>query len=427
MNRLVWLALASVLLLAACDFREDDWPGVSAAEPNGDEIYVAYGNFIARLDIDPAAGEYDRQWVYPSAEQRGPSFYARTAVHEDAVYIGDYEGGVHAIDRASGEGLWTYEQSGTSLFGFVNFGGSPDRIIGSIEPGFVNDQPVVFVPDEQGVFALAQDQESQEAERLADWLFETEHAVWTKPMYVPAQDDQPARLYVSSLDQHLYALNPDDADVLWAVDLGGASAGNFTSYTIDGQEVLLIGTFNSELVAVSLAPDIDNAQDRIVARYGTEGWLWEGPGIFDAETANLEEYDADDLSGTPAQSLYVADMAGYLYSLTLSYSDEDERFVFIENWKTQVTEEGQFRATPVVTPTRVIINSDNERLYAYDRTGEQVWEEELSSQSVSALLWVSGDTPDDDLLVTGTNERSEMVIGRRIRDGESSWSYEHED
>ncbi|MFP4322070.1 MAG: PQQ-binding-like beta-propeller repeat protein, partial [Anaerolineales bacterium] len=239
--RVLCLAIISLLILAACDFREDDWPGLSAANMHGNEIYIAYGNFIARLDINPEDGSFSRTWVYPDDENRGPDFYAPAAAYDGAVYVGDYDGGVHAIDRATGERLWVYEQSGTDLFGFVNFGGTPDRIIGGITAGTVNDEPVVFVPDEEGIFALAQTQESEDAERLPDWALETERAVWSKPLYL-TNDDQPARLYVTSLDQHLYAVDPADASVEWSVELGGAAAGTPTVFTIDDQIVLLIST-----------------------------------------------------------------------------------------------------------------------------------------------------------------------------------------
>lgn len=376
--KMFFLFLLLGLLGTACGVSRESWAGISRNEEG--EVFVAYERFVAKLD---SAGK--RIWAYPDKDNRDPRFFASPTVTDDVIYVGDYTGGVHAIDRATGKKIWVYEQKGTRLLGIANFGGSTDRIIGSITLG----DGILFVPSEHGVFAL----DRETGKRLDDWNFETDRAVWSQPLYVPPDESGAGRLYVTALDHYIYELNPENAEVLWKTDLEGAIAG---SPALDAERrVLYVGTFGAEMIAV----DADNG--RIRARYPTNGWVWEAPAVADG-------------------TLYFGDLDGYLYSLTFQGNK------FQENWVQQLSPVGKIRATPLLTDELVIVGSHDSMVYAVKRaSGELVWDEEVASRAVSPLLQV---TPEGEpIVVTALEDTQRMVIGLRLDTGTEVWSYKHED
>src|SRR5690606_36054860 len=115
----------------------------------------------------------------------------------------------------------------------------------------------------------------------------------------------PPTLFVASLDQHVYALNPADGSKHWSIDLKASIPGGITLDT--QRQLLYVGTLGSELVALDL-------EGNIVDTYKTEGWLWGTPTLFD-------------------NKLYFGDLKGYLYELHLTDGDE----VFGDVFKRQLS------------------------------------------------------------------------------------------
>ncbi|KAB2904448.1 MAG: PQQ-binding-like beta-propeller repeat protein [Anaerolineae bacterium] len=384
------ILLMFTLLLVACS-QENPWPGVSKTDDN--EVFVSYERFIAKLD---ANGK--RIWVFPEKDERETMFYAPPVVDDGTVYVGDYNGNVYAVDRETGKEIWAYKVGGTKLFGIANFGGSTDRVIAPIAIA----ENILFVPDELGVFAL-----NKETGKLLNWKLDSDRAVWSQPIYVPATEDKPAMLFAASLDHSLYALDvseidledtvgklddAEEAEVLWKADLEGAAAGQPT-YDVE-RGILFVGTFGSKMLAVS-AEDGD-----ILGEYETEGWVWEGPTLYDGV-------------------LYFGDIKGYLHAVTFN----DGNFERI--WSRQVAK-GKLRARPLVTDDLVIVASDDNTIYAVRRdTGEREWERDVESKALADLFQIQGE--DGWMLVTATANKDELVIALRLDNGNERWSYKHED
>jgi outer membrane protein assembly factor BamB len=380
---LLLMSLLAIPLLAACSGQKTSWAGLST-DPNTHEIFVAYDDMVAKLSPDG-----QRIWSYPERPSGSVRFFAPPTLTEGVVYVGDYRGGVHAIDRETGEGLWVYEQTGTEFL-FFNFGGSTDRVIGPVTVR--GDR--VYVPNEEGVFVL----DRGTGARSSDWVFKTGRPTWGQPLLIAGeageegQAGQADRLIVSSLDQRLYALNADTADIIWETYLDGAVAGS-PLYDPERQ-LLFIGTFAAELFA------IDATTGEIQARYATEGWLWEAPAMDEAGL------------------LYLGDMNGYLYALRYAEGQ------FSEVWKTHLAPEAKFRATPLIQGDVLLIGSDRFMLYSVRRSdGGLEWDEDFGRELISPVLFVQGE--DNPLIVTATEERKELVLGVRLDNGEQRWVYEH--
>lgn len=379
-----------LLLLAACGTDQQSWSGLTKTESG--EIFVSYEQFIAKLDENG-----QRQWAYPDQDDRDKRFFAGATVADDVVYVGDYTGGVHAIDRETGERIWNYsEGEPTRLFGFISFGGSTDRVIAPVTLGNGH----IFVPNERGIFML--DRETGERLNLegeADSdavVLETDRAVWSQPLYLPASDDQPERLIVSSLDHHLYNLNLEDGSLLWKRDIDGAAAS--LPALVDEEGVLFVGTFNSEVVAVDLQ------SGEILDRYEAEGWVWDSPAVADG-------------------MLYFSDLEGYVYAVEFTGGS------FSEDWKKRITED-KIRPRPLVLDELLVVVSEEGEVFGLERdTGNEEWNESIDGKLLSPLVVLERTQEDEreTLIITATDNADRMVVALRADNGNPRWEYEHKD
>lgn len=397
---LLGVLLFVLLLVSACTGNSGSWPGIVSQSDN--TVIVTYRKTVVSLNADKS-----RNWTYKGDEEA--DFYAPAYIDEDSgrVYVGDYKGRVHAINLENGDGVWRYEPERTSLFG-LSFGES-DRILAPITLG----DGKLFYGNEHGVVALdiSGDRPSE------DWVFETHHSVWGQPLYIDTDDvnvDIEPTLFVTSLDQHVYAINPEDGSERWSIDLEGGIPGGVTF--VDGdQPRLYIGTMNSELIVLDLAGEV-------LDRFDTEGWIWGQPVLYEG-------------------ALYFSDLSGNLYQVALT---EDGLFDTENSHHRSLTEE-PLRASPLIVDDDngdavIVIGSEDKRVYAVDLTwipnegGGVRWNRDVDTKVVSDLAWVdrlSEDSEDEEpkrLIIIGTEDNDKIVLALRLNDGGSEeWSYKYED
>ena len=101
------------------------------------------------------------------------------------------------------------------------------------------------------------------------WTVPTDHAVWAEPLEVNGM------LYFVSLDHFMYAIDAESGEEAWRLDLEGAATST-PAYDPENER-LYIGTFNSEVLSVSLNGTITN-------RFSTDGWVWGRPVIVEKRT-----------------------------------------------------------------------------------------------------------------------------------------------
>lgn len=373
--------LLMTLLLSACGGQgSDSWAGVSI-NPNADAIYVSFNERVVALN--PASGAI--LWEYPAKDDRETKFYAVPMIADDTIYVGDYQGNLHAIGT-DGSKLWVYKPDREKLIGPI----SPtpiDRVIGSVA---VDSDKVFFGLGSRNVVAISR----ETAEEV--WTFETNQGVWARPLYIaadPEDDTSRATVYVVSLDHYLYALDAENGDLLWKKDLGGAAPGDMV-YDEQRSRVY-VGTFTSELLAIDLSTH------KIIDRYKTEDWIWGRPAL---------EKDM----------LYLGDLGGHLYAVRIT----DQGFE--QEWKRPVAE-GAIRGTPMLTEELVVVGSKDKHVYAVgkeDGTGK--WSEKTRGEVLTELVFVPGDPENAEapgLVIVGTNERERLIMAYDVSSGEEAWHY----
>ena len=389
--------LLMLLLISACTGDASNWPGI--VTQSEDSVIITYRRTVVSLNADKS-----RNWTYKGDDKA--DFFAPAYIDQDngRVYVGDYKGRVHAINLENGEGVWRYEQESTSILG-VSFGES-DRVLAPITLG----DGKLFFGNEHGIIAL----DITGDDPVVDWSFDTQHSIWGQPLFVNSEtfdvDIEPT-LFVTSLDQHVYALNPEDGSERWSVDLDGGIPGGITF--IDGDNPLLyVGTMNSEIVALNL-------QGEVVDHFETEGWVWGQPLFYEG-------------------ALYFSDLSGFLYEVQLT---EDGLFDQEESDHRSLTEE-PLRATPLIVDDEngnpvIVIGSESKRVYAVDITwipnegGGIRWSRNVDAKVLSDLTWVDHTSEDEEserLIIIGTEDNDRVVLALRLNDeGREEWSYKYED
>lgn len=417
-----WWGIALIaVLITACGQGSESWPGISSSDDN-ETIFVSYKRTVVSVDADN-----DRNWVYNG--ENDANFYAPPVLVDDTVYVGDFKGRVHAINAENGNRRWMYEPERTQVLIFAF--GRNDRVLSPITIG----DNVLYSGDEYGVFAL----DLLEAEPSVLWEFETDHGVWSQPLYLSQNSVENEHcssinadweidwgiedtLLVTSLDQHLYAINPDNGDERWSIDLEGGVAGNLTLDCL--RQRIYVGTMNKQVLA------IDIKEGEIVARYDTEGWVWGSPVIY--ETGDDE---------TP-YLLYFSDLAGYVYEVPLTSDGFGDR-----TFRRRVSDD-PLRATPLIVEDFegapvLVIGGEDRRVYAInlastsggrsgvaDTSQDFRWVREIDGKALANLVWV--DRPREDgslerLVITGTDKDNQMVVALSLNDGgRVSWSVEYD-
>lgn len=427
------LVLAS-LFLAACEGAAgDSWAGVAKA-PDDNFIYVSNGGRVVAVDYHhlDAEGQAQIAWEYDEGDAK---FFAVPTAHGDMLYVGDYKGRMHAINRFTGAGGMIYKPEQEDLLGIFSglLSHTPeDRIISSatINTDIPGQEMLYFGLGSGNLEALTRPVGGMTWEKA--WTFETDHGVWATPLYVPAYEppaeDEPAAdttgdapadetvpaadetpaepaepsilpraeaaLYIVTLDKHLYALDPVTGKERWRLYLGGAApaAPAYDPY----RNWAYVGTFKSEVVAIDLNTG------REVDRYKTEDWVWNTPQFVDG-------------------MLYFGDMKGYLYGLTVG----DDGFE--ETWKLQVAEDS-IRGAPLVLDGLLVVGSKDKHVYAVSRhDGTLAWEQQTDGKVLTELVSLTpaaGDTSDasdtgdeaatTQIVVVGTDKRDELLIAYNL-------------
>ena len=339
----------ALFVLVGCSggVQQASWFGIAAAET---AVYLASNQQVVAVDLESGA----EKWAFPveTDGENGP-YLATPLVEGAAINVGAYdsEGTLLALSQ-DGEALWSVLTDAPIVEG-------PASTRGGLVVG--NDAGEVYLVD----------LETQQR-RL---LLKAEDAVWATPRV----DETAGRVYVPSLDHHLYAVDLESADELWDFEATGALVG--TPALSDG--ILLLGTLTNAFFAV----DAQTGDE--IWRFDTEGWVWGGP-VVDGDV------------------VYFGDLSGNVYALNAA--DGSQIWVF--------DAEDGVRATPLLLDDLLYVGTREGKVVAIRaEDGTQEWAQSLSG-AIYANLIGAGDT----LLVSPHNAKVQLVA-LDPQSGAERWSY----
>ena len=305
---------------------------------------------------------------------------------------------VYAIDAKSGKQLWKF--SGESSGGIFSFGKSPNMYI--TNPVVTEDGLVIILDSSSKHIMYALDPNDIDLEKQTPsikWKFSAVHGLWIAPplvigdrLFAPNSDgnvyvldltdgksekqaietitvsesskeearlwSQPVtdgeRLFVTSLDKSVIAIDLETYDVLWREDLGGAVPGG-AALGSDG--MLYVGSLAKQLERFDPAT---GAHEPVL---DTKGWIW----------------------GTPVangDNLYFGDVEGYVYSYNTAKG--------ALNWEAQP--DAVITASPLVYGDQILVATESGGVYSFNTDGDfEEWYKPATKGKAYTTPVIAGD------------------------------------
>lgn len=337
------------LTVAGCGQRvvATGWSGLAATE---DIVFLATGPSISALDAKSGL----MKWEYPQEAERGVEFYAAPVLTEDQQLIaGGYDSVLYSLNPETGSQRWTFTEA-------------EDRFI---SPPLITDDGIFATSADHFLYGLDFD-----GNPLWD-PFETGEPIWAAPAYSESCDC----LYVAGMDHILYAVDPDNGQLLWkSEDLGGPVV---SQPAVSDQGLILLSTFGNEIIAVS-------EESRAVEwRHSTQDWAWASP-LVDGE------------------QVYGSDISGLFFALDLTSGEL--------LW--QIQPGGAIVSPPLLVDDMIYFGTDQGALVTVSREGTI-----QKNQEMGGKIYASPVTNGEYIMVA-TSEADQIITAYNLN-GIKTWGY----
>jgi outer membrane protein assembly factor BamB len=335
------------MVLSACGAAPvaENWPGLTVF---GDTVYAISGmpQQVYMLDAETLTAK----GTFPApVEGRGVPYWSPVTVGGDLAFVGfayagDNNAALYAFDPETGQQQWSV----------------PAENLIMPQPNYVDG--VVYFGDSGGrVYAV-----DVESKRIKPgWPFEASASIWASPLV------EGGRVYVASMDHHLYSLDAESGDLIWEQELGGALAApprladNLTLE--DG--ILYIGAFDGRVHAVRA----DTGEIVEGFDFLAKNWIWSLPLMVDDE-------------------LFVTSLDGRLYALEPSSGAVIAPYPY--NSAEIDNKDDVIRAAPVQSGEFIIVATQAGRVIAVRAENAQrgcYWPSGMPESAIYTTPVVSGD------------------------------------
>jgi outer membrane protein assembly factor BamB len=352
--------LLGAVLLSACaggPVHGTTWPGLTT---DGTLAYLADGPFVYAVNV--ADGR--QAWRYPGDNNNRLVFYAPPAVTPDGLVIVGSAGTDHsliALDPGDING-----DTGAPVEEW-RFTGARDHWVAA--PLLFEDK--LFAVNADGNLYILDLQDGQSAKEAT--VVRLGGRLWSRP----TTDGE--RVYITSLDHSVFAINANSYEVLWHKDLGGAVPG---SAVLAEDGTLYVGSLASQLER------FDPATGEHQSVVDAANWVWTTPSL-----------DGD--------TLYFGDIDGNIYSYNTSARNL--------SWD-PVKPDGPITASPLVREDYILVATESGSVFALDRDGKVLWTEEVGGKIYTAPVAAG------DLTIVAPLE-TEFYLAALDQNGRQVWTF----
>jgi len=359
----VTIVLLAAALLSGCaggPVRGTTWPGLAADD---NTAYLADGPYVYAINLRDGR----ELWRYPAASDNDFVFFATPVVTADGLVIVGSSGtnrSLIALDPnqvSSNNNVnspavaWTFSEAGDHW----------------VAPPLVTNDTVFAVNADGYLYVL--DLQGGGSSRKALKAIEIGGRLWAQP----TTDGE--RVFLTSLDHSVIAVDIGTYEVLWREDVGGAVAGS----AVPGPDgMLYVGSLASQLAR------FDPATGDHSPVLDAKGWIWSTPSP-----------DGD--------TLYFGDLAGNIYSFNTATSSL--------NWPS-VQPDAAVTASPLIQSEHILVATESGSVFALDRAGKVVW-----TQEVGGKIYTSPVAAGDLILVAPLG--TEFYLAALDQNGRQVWTF----
>ena len=320
---IIIMILLGTALLSACaggPAHGSTWPGLAADESTA---YLADGPFVYAINLSDGK----EVWRYPGGGAGDLAFYSNPAITSDGLVIVGSAGTDYSLVALDPSDINSDTNAPAEEW---RFSGARDHWRAA--PLVVDNK--VFAVNSDGNLYVLDLQDGQSAKEAT--VVNLGGRLWAQP----TTDGE--RVYITSLDHSVIAVDATTYDILWHEDLGGAVPG---SAVMGEDEMLYVGSLASKL------EKFDPATGTHQPLVDAENWVWSTPAL-----------DSD--------TLYFGDVDGNFYSVDIGTGNV--------NWT--VKPDGPITASPLIQDEYIFLATESGSVYAVDRGGDVLWTEEVGGK-----------------------------------------------
>ena len=314
----VIMILLGAVLLSACAggaVRGTSWPGLATDE---NVAYLADGSFVYAVSL----GDGREVWRYPGRRDSKLVFYSTPAITPDGLVVVGSAGNDHSLIALNPNDINPETNSPVEAWKFT---GAKDHWVAA--PLVVNSQ--LFAVNSDGNLYVLNLQDGKSVKDAT--VIKLGGRLWAQP----TTDGE--RVYITSLDHSVIAVNVQTREVVWNKDLAGAVP---SSAMLGEDGMLYVGSLASQLEKFD--PATGNHQPVLDA----ENWIW--------GTSSVE-----------GDTLYFSDVDGNFYSYNTSTGKL--------NWN-PVKPDGPITASPLVLGDSVLVATESGSIYEVSKDGHsKLW------------------------------------------------------
>jgi len=360
----ITMALFAVALLSGCaggPVRGTTWPGLAADE---NAAYLADGPYVYAIDLKDGR----ELWRYPADTDNDFVFYSTPVVTPDGLVIVGSSGTNRSLIALNPNDVNLNSNNTNSPGVAWTFNEAKDQWVA---PPLVADDKL-FAVNSDGYLYVLNLQDGQSTKKAVKAI-RIGGRLWAKP----TTDGE--RVFLTSLDHSVIAVDIETYEVLWSEDIEGAITGSAVLGT-DG--MLYVGSLASQLVR------FDPASGSHEPVLEAENWIWSAPSA-----------DGD--------TLYFGDLDGNLYAFNTSTGKL--------NWP-PIKPNGPITASPLIQNDHILVATESGFLFAIDRDGNVLWSQEVGGKIYTTPV-ASGD------LILVAPLETEFYLAALDQNGRQVWTF----
>lgn len=358
------MALLVAVFISGCaggPVRGTTWPGLTADETTA---YLADGPYVFAVNLKDGK----QVWRYPEDSSSKLVFYSTPLLAPDGNVIVGSAGSIYSLIALNPKAIDPETNAPTEAW---IFNGARDHWVAA---PLVVENKLFAVNADGNLYIL--DLSDGQSNKQAIATIKVDGRLWAQPI----TDGE--RVYITSLDHSVVAVDVNTYEIVWHENLGGAVAG---SAALGADGMLYVGSFKSQLER------FDPATGDHSPVIETDYWIWSTPGI-----------DGD--------NLYFSDLTGKFYSFNTATSSL--------NWA-PVQPDGPITASPLIQTDSILLATESGSVYALDRDGNVLW-----SQAVGGKIYTTPVAAGGLILVAPL--QADFYLAALDQNGRQVWTFTQE-